>query len=93
MAQERSKAGLAESASVQRIEVTSDLLSRSANWDAAPLDPGWYLYDRQAVYVYPHDNVLMARGYDFNTKSEWRTPVGNLNAALFVRLVEAGQPR
>lgn len=78
MAQERSKAGLTESASVQRIEV------------AAPaIQPGWYLCQGQAVFVFHHDNVLMARGYDFDTKTEWRRYASTFAAGELKRLVEA----
>lgn len=72
---ERSKAAVSESAFIRKVEKALPAIT-----------PGWYLYKGQAVFVFHHDNALTVRGYDFDTKTEWRTLVGNLDATLLQRL-------
>lgn len=53
-----------------------------------PLDaPAWYWYQSEVVFVsYDGTGTLIARGYNFNSKEEWRRNVADLNREELKRL-------
>lgn len=53
-----------------------------------PLDaPAWYWYQSEPVFVsYDAQGVMIARGYNFNSKEEWRRTVAQLTRHYFKRL-------
>lgn len=53
-----------------------------------PLDaPAWYWYQSEPVFLsYDGSGTLIARGYNFNSKEEWRRNVSDLNREDIKRL-------
>jgi hypothetical protein len=53
-----------------------------------PLDaPAWYWYQSEPTFLsYDGFGVLIARGYNFNSKEEWRRNVTDLNRDELKRL-------
>lgn len=51
------------------------------------LHPGWYWMNKEPVYVFEQNDVLVARWYDFSTKEEIRRPVSEIDQSAFVAIV------
>lgn len=53
-----------------------------------PLDaPAWYWYQSEPTFLsYDGTGVLIARGYNFNSKEEWRRNVADLKREDLKRL-------